>query len=171
MALRARLEPGLRTQESFSYNGAGGGSYTFTLQVNVTDLYNQQATASKVITAYNSTGGGGIEVSIGEPIAQKPLPSDFSISQNYPNPFNPETEIVFGLPEPARVSITISDVLGREIITLYEGDLTAGYQQKRWNGVNVAGEKVGSGIYFYRITATGESGKQFTKVLKMLLSK
>ncbi|MEX2117426.1 MAG: FlgD immunoglobulin-like domain containing protein [Bacteroidota bacterium] len=99
------------------------------------------------------------------------LPEEFSISQNFPNPFNPRTEISFGLPEPSSVRVTILDVLGREILTLAEREYPAGYQRVFWKGKDATGNKVGSGVYFYRIVAVGQSGKQFTKVMKMALTK
>jgi flagellar hook assembly protein FlgD len=69
------------------------------------------------------------------------------------------------------VRVTILDLLGREIVTLTNAEYPAGYQRLRWNGTDSNGNKVGNGIYFYRISATGESGKQFTKVMKMALTK
>lgn len=152
--------------ECFSWNGYSGGSYQFTLRVNVVDAISQTATASVVVTAYNS--GGGLE-----PIAQhiQVLPEEFNITQNYPNPFNPETDITISLPEPSTVLLTVNDVLGREIITLATGHLTAGYHLIRWKGEDAAGNKVGSGIYFYRFLVTSESGKLNTGVKKMLLAK
>ncbi len=99
------------------------------------------------------------------------VPEVFSISQNFPNPFNPETEISFGLPEPSDVTITIIDLLGRDVATVASGHYSAGYRRVRWDGVDANGNKVGSGMYFYRITAIGESGKQFSKVMKLLLLK
>ncbi len=99
------------------------------------------------------------------------ISTDFSLSQNYPNPFNPETEITFGLPEPSRVTITITDILGREVLRLVHGDYSAGYHRVRWDGTDTSGKKVGSGIYFYRITAVSESGKRFNKVMKMVLAR
>ena len=99
------------------------------------------------------------------------LPERYTISQNYPNPFNPETEISFGLPEPSLVRITILDMLGREIVTLVNREYSAGHQNVTWRGTDASGNKVGSGVYFYRIIATSQSGKQFTKVMKMALTK
>jgi hypothetical protein len=99
------------------------------------------------------------------------VPQHFHLYQNYPNPFNPETEISFGLPEPSDVTITIIDLLGRDVATIASGHYNAGYRRLRWDGVDANGNKVGSGIYFYRITAIGESGKQFSKVMKLLLLK
>ncbi len=63
------------------------------------------------------------------------------------------------------------DILGREIATLADREYPAGYQRARWRGTDGTGNKVGSGVYFYWITATGQSGKQFTKVMKMALTK
>ncbi len=99
------------------------------------------------------------------------VPEVFSISHNFPNPFNPETEISFALPEPSTVRLTVLDVLGREVAVLEDRLLPAGHRTARWNGRNNKGEPVGSGMYFYRITAIGESGKQFSKVMKLLLLK
>ncbi|MEX1140196.1 MAG: FlgD immunoglobulin-like domain containing protein [Bacteroidota bacterium] len=104
-------------------------------------------------------------------ILDEGLPTSFLLGQNYPNPFNPETEISFGMPEPASVKVTILDALGREIAVLRDGTFPAGYQRFTWNGRDQNGRQLSSGIYFCRITATGESGTQFTKVLKMALTK
>jgi len=103
--------------------------------------------------------------------AVESIPGHFALSQNYPNPFNPETEISFALPERSTIRLTVLDMLGREIATLTDGERSAGYHRIRWNGSDANGNKVGSGIYFYRLTATGESGKQFTKVMKLMLLK
>ncbi len=99
------------------------------------------------------------------------IPETFDLFQNYPNPFNPETAIGFALPEQSLVKLTLLDVLGRELATLIDGERSAGYHRIRWNGSDANGNKVGSGIYFYRLTAAGESGKQFVKVMKMLMAK
>jgi hypothetical protein len=99
------------------------------------------------------------------------LPRDFVLEQNFPNPFNPETEIAFAVPEPADVMITVSDIMGREILTLTDGWVSAGYHKVRWTGVNASGQKAGSGIYFCRLMAVGESGKQFSGVKRMTILK
>jgi hypothetical protein len=99
------------------------------------------------------------------------LPERFALSQNYPNPFNPQTAIRFALPEPSTVRLTVLDVLGREVAVLVDRLLPAGHRTARWNGRNAKGEPVGSGVYFYRITALGESGKTFSQTMKMLVAK
>jgi Zn-dependent metalloprotease len=99
------------------------------------------------------------------------IPKDYALLQNYPNPFNSETDISFALTEPSRVRVTVSDILGREISTLIEGVFPAGLHRVSWAGMDRKGQKIGSGIYLCRITAIAESGHQFTRVVKMLLSK
>jgi len=63
------------------------------------------------------------------------------------------------------------DILGREIVTIVDGEMAVGFHHVRWAGQNAAGQKTASGIYFYRITAVGESGREFTRVMKMILAR
>ncbi len=95
------------------------------------------------------------------------VPVVYSLSQNYPNPFNPSTTIEYGLPSASKVQLTIFDVLGRNVATLYNGEQTAGYQRLRWNA------PVSTGVYFYRIDATSVENpeRRFVQVKKMLLIK
>jgi hypothetical protein len=81
------------------------------------------------------------------------LPGRFSLSQNYPNPFNSSTTIMFELPEPGDVEITIYNILGQRVVELVNEKMSAGSHSKIWNGVNQSGETVSSGIYFYRLQA------------------
>ncbi len=92
------------------------------------------------------------------------VPSRFRLYQNYPNPFNPNTAIAFDLLRECRVMITIYDLAGRKVRSLWNSTLPAGSHRVEWPGDNDLGESVASGIYLYRIT-TGE----FTAVRKMIL--
>jgi hypothetical protein len=94
------------------------------------------------------------------------IPVAFSLDQNYPNPFNPTTQIRFGIPQQSRVLLTIYDVLGRAVSRLVDGTQPAGYFEVTWNGINDAGAKVASGIYFYKLTAG-----TFVETKKMILTK
>ena len=86
--------------------------------------------------------------------------------QNTPNPFNPETEIRFELAAPSDVSVTVFDAAGRLVRVLDSRNRPAGVHSVRWNGRNDAGEPVSSGVYFYRMRATG-----FDQTRKMVLLK
>jgi subtilisin family serine protease len=100
------------------------------------------------------------------------LPEQYALSQNYPNPFNPQTRIQFALPQASQVRITLYNILGQEVVTLVNGEMPAGYHASTWDGRNAAGGKVGSGVYFYRIEATGTAnGELFTDLKKMILVK
>ncbi|NIR51637.1 T9SS type A sorting domain-containing protein [candidate division KSB1 bacterium] len=94
------------------------------------------------------------------------VPTDFQLSQNFPNPFNPVTTIRFGLPQSETVRIKIYDILGREVKTLVNEQMKAGFHAVSWNGENDAGRAVGSGLYIYRI----EAG-DFSQSRKMMLIK
>lgn len=153
--------------EYFSFNGWDCDSYQFTLRVDVTG--GGSAYATKTVTAWNSCGGESIAAPGMDAVLM--VPPEFSVEQNYPNPFNPETEISFALPEPSSVRIVVTDMLGREIVTVVDREYSAGYQKVTWKGTDGSGNKVGSGVYFCRVVATGQSGKQFMKVMKMALTK
>jgi glycosidase len=101
-----------------------------------------------------------------ERIDEDIIVKDFLLEQNYPNPFNPSTEIKFHIARQSFVSLKIYDLLGREIETLVSEELDNGVYIVDWNGDNNFGEKVSSGIYFYRI----EAGS-FINSMKMLLLK
>jgi len=99
------------------------------------------------------------------------VPVEFVLEANYPNPFNPTTTISYGVPEQSAVTIDVFDVLGRTVKTVFEGDIAAGYHLTLWDGTNNSGIQVGSGVYYYRMTATGASGQKFVNSRKMMLMK
>jgi hypothetical protein len=86
-------------------------------------------------------------------VTTKAAPKGFRLSQNYPNPFNPGTQFDYEIQEPARVKITVFDLLGKEIVTLVNEPRPAGIYSVQWNGSDAAGRQAASGIYFYRIQA------------------
>lgn len=88
------------------------------------------------------------------------------LKQNIPNPFNPETSIRFDLAEPGKVDLAVYNIRGELVRVLQQGRFTAGSYQVIWNGVDRDGRDVASGVYLYRLQA---SGKQ--QVRKMLLVK
>jgi hypothetical protein len=79
------------------------------------------------------------------------MPKDLILYSNYPNPFNPSTTIRFDIPQTGNVNLAIYDINGRLISTLIDGDMAAGSHQVTWNGRDVSGKSVASGIYIYRL--------------------
>ncbi len=94
------------------------------------------------------------------------LPQTPQLYQNYPNPFNPSTRIDYALPENSYVRLEIFDMLGRKVITLYDGMQMAGNHHFQWTGVNQAGESVPSGQYIYRLTINNRTISRKMTLLK-----
>ncbi|MGA9406203.1 MAG: FlgD immunoglobulin-like domain containing protein [Bacteroidota bacterium] len=104
-------------------------------------------------------------------VKQGSVPYSFTLMQNYPNPFNPSTTIRYELLVPSKVTLTVYNVLGQKVRTLVNGVQNAGPQLLVWDSKNDAGNNVASGVYFYRIQATAQSGISgaYSAVKKMVL--
>ena len=89
-----------------------------------------------------------------------------SLAQNYPNPFNPETTIEYTLRGRSHVTIRIYNVAGQLLRTLVNDARAAGPHQVLWDGRNNAGQRVSSGVYFYKLQAN-----DFAQTKKMVLLK
>lgn len=156
------------------------------------NLYGVIGSASEVsdfISINTSTGAGNIIGSIGiknilglayieksvtdidENQNNSILPSEFVLRQNYPNPFNPVTTINFSLPVESEVKLVIYDILGQEIATLINQQMTTGSHSVNWNAMDNGRRNVTSGIYFYKLTANGVNGQKFQDIKKMILIK
>jgi len=86
---------------------------------------------------------------------------DKILLSNYPNPFNPTTRIQYTLPHDSKVSLSVYDISGREVIKLVDEVKVAGNYSVEFNGNNLS-----SGAYYYRFTAG-----TFTETKKMMLIK
>ncbi len=94
------------------------------------------------------------------------IPTEDGIEANYPNPFNPATQIHYQLASPAHVTMKIYDIVGREVMTLVEGNRGIGYHSVTFNG-----SQLPSGAYFCRSTIRSENGEVKSWTRKMLLAK
>ena len=81
------------------------------------------------------------------------IPKEFALYDNYPNPFNPTTQIAVDLPEAAATEITVWNLMGQKVATLYAGDLNAGHHTLNFNGRDSNGKQLTSGMYLYRVAA------------------
>jgi hypothetical protein len=88
------------------------------------------------------------------------------LMQNSPNPFNPSTAIKYYIPQAVDVTISIYDILGREVTKLVNSQVEAGYHVVYWNGRDRFGNAAASSVYIYRLTAGS-----FTEIKKMNLLK
>jgi len=99
-------------------------------------------------------------------LVQVSFPEVFSLAQNYPNPFNSETKIHYELPADSQVKISIYNLRGQKLLTLFEGEQRAGRQDIIWNGRSGEGAQVASGVYLVRMETS-----QFVLVRKMVLAR
>ena len=92
---------------------------------------------------------------------EAPIPERFSLVQNYPNPFNPITNIEFRVKKEAFVTLTVFDMLGREVATLVQERLAPGTYRRSFDGSGLS-----SGVYLCRMEAAG-----FVRSIRMMLIK
>jgi hypothetical protein len=83
------------------------------------------------------------------------LPDGYALEQNYPNPFNPTTTIGFSIPSSQHVTLEIYNVQGQIVRTLIDEVRGAGEHSVEWDATSDGGDRVASGVYFYRLT-TGD---------------
>jgi PKD repeat protein len=93
-------------------------------------------------------------------------PTEFALHQNLPNPFNPITILRYDLPSDALVTLTVFDMLGKEITQLVNTTQEAGFKSVQWDATDSMGRPVSAGVYLYQIQA-GE----FVQTKKMVLLK
>lgn len=93
---------------------------------------------------------------------------DIALSSNYPNPFNPSTTISYRLNRAARVSLVIYNMTGQEVRRIFDANSQSpGLHQGVWDGTDMGGRHVSSGVYIYRLSTS--SG--FATSRKILLVK
>ena len=92
-------------------------------------------------------------------------PGNFALGQNCPNPFNPVTRIEYHVPTYAEISLGVYDVRGLLVTMLVAGPMEPGTYTVSWDGTDGKGQRVGSGVYFYRLT----SGQYFQSRKMVLL--
>lgn len=84
----------------------------------------------------------------------------------YPNPFNPATTLSFELAAPEDVTLEIFDARGRRVQVLAAGPLGTGVHAFTWNGRDLQGRAVGSGVFFGRLQAGGRVAVQRLALVK-----
>ena len=94
------------------------------------------------------------------------LISQISLKQNYPNPFNSSTIINYELPYASFVELTIYNILARPVVKLVNQFEEAGNKTILWNGLDNNGQKLNSGMYFYKINT-----RYFKEIKKMIILK
>jgi hypothetical protein len=97
------------------------------------------------------------------------VPLEISLRQNYPNPFNPSTTISFELGQPSIVTLTVYNILGQEVASLFNDEMLDEGEQS----VDFNANAMTSGVYFYRLAVQEIGGERqvYQSVKRMLLLK
>ena len=99
-----------------------------------------------------------------EDLSSGQIPESYGLEQNYPNPFNPSTTITFAVPEASEVTLALYNLRGQLVRTLVSDQLSAGNHRVTWNGMDIQGNQVSSGVYLYQLRTAA-----FSQVKKMSL--
>jgi hypothetical protein len=75
------------------------------------------------------------------------VPVDFALAQNFPNPFNPSTRMILSVPARDHVTVSVYDLLGRQVAELLDEVLSPGVYTLEWNANGFS-----AGVYLYRAT-------------------
>ncbi|HEY6437721.1 MAG TPA: FlgD immunoglobulin-like domain containing protein, partial [Ignavibacteriaceae bacterium] len=162
---------------------------SFDENLNLFGVIGTAAQVSDFVTINTTTGAGSIVGSVGlnnvmslaylvdnlvgveDDNNNASVPTEFTLKQNYPNPFNPITSISFSLPTQSQVKLVVFNILGQEVVTLVNEQRSAGNHTITWNSTDAAGTQLTSGIYIYKLTASGVNGEEFQDTKKMILMK
>lgn len=145
------------------FRSTDNGNNWSQIDTGLTTTYVQSLAINSNGYVFAGTQGGGVfrsaqvTTAIDEVVGA--IPKSYILSQNYPNPFNPSTVIRYRLPVQSHVALKVFNVLGQEATTLVDELQGPGYKSVVWNARNAT-----SGIYFYRLQASG-----FSQTRKLIL--
>jgi glucuronoarabinoxylan endo-1,4-beta-xylanase len=148
----------------FTVKGKVSTSTTAVRYASVT-FEDQVDTTRKSSTLTDTSGSYQLNVILTSVEPSANLPTKFELEQNYPNPFSSSTAIPYELKTQSDIRVTIYDILGRVVRKITAGAQSVGMHSVLWDGCNNFGQRVATGIYFYRLQAGGES-----QVRKMVLN-
>ncbi len=110
------------------------------VNLTVVPLHRPDLEKTVAVNAYSS------EMAVNE---GEPLISDFALGVPYPNPFNSTVTFHVNVPFSYAVELSIFDIAGREVVTIFSGELSPGRHNFSWNGIGNP-----SGIYFVRMESS-----------------
>ncbi len=146
--------PPLQTQTETMTLGAGWQQYSMTATAPIGGAHpvfhgrvSFEAAAGDVV----EIDGVVLSSATGTPDSP-PAPAEPALTLS-PNPFNPRVSITFSLAESCQVALSVHEVSGRRVATLAKGFYAAGSHRMSWDGHDVEGRELGSGVYIARLTA------------------
>ncbi|HNR69388.1 MAG TPA: right-handed parallel beta-helix repeat-containing protein [bacterium] len=145
--------------EIFAGPDGQGRTCLATVTADAAGAFSWSGALSGAFVTATATDADGNTSEFSDPLAtavpdpDRQTPAQFDLLPNYPNPFNPTTAILFDLPRPARVELTVYSIDGKRVKSLENRNLQAGRHQRLWDGTDRNGIRVASGVYFYRLQA------------------
>ena len=136
--------------KALRYSGTGMAWSTITSST-VDDFFDLVTATGVTTIAGDWTTGEATPVGVASD-RDSDIPEVFYVDQNFPNPFNPSTSITYGIPNECLVSAGVFDVLGREVVRLFDGLQSAGRHTLTLNS-----KELTSGVYVYRIQAGSQA--------------
>jgi hypothetical protein len=97
------------------------------------------------------------------------VPEKYTLYQNYPNPFNPVTQIKFAIPEEARISLEIYNMLGQKVRTIIKSEIfqSGVYDNIFWDSNDDFGHQVANGVYYLVFTVHDKNVQHVKKIVFM----
>lgn len=92
--------------------------------------------------------------------------SVFSLLPCTPNPSNRSTKFTFSLSLSGKVDLSVFNVLGQKVATVYSGQMAAGQHSISWNLKGQNGQQLPNGVYFYNLTDGSRSSTRRLLILK-----
>ncbi len=121
-------------------------------------------------TIYWGHFGGVVAIGPGQTGVEESYTSlDYHLSQNTPNPFSGITSIQYSVTKPSHVIIKVYDIKGRLVNILIDNRKTQGNYSVDWNGLDKDGRELASGVYLYRLSASGRETDTYTEMKKLII--
>jgi photosystem II stability/assembly factor-like uncharacterized protein len=141
----------LDTAPDTLYLDTNTGGASFYYQVSAVDIHENESDPSNEVY---------VDIMTGVENRTPALPATFTVRPNSPNPFGRVTNIRYGLPHGSDVTIEVYDVAGRRVFADRLAAVPAGWHGYTFAGVDHSGRRLSSGVYYYRVVATGKSMTQ-----------
>jgi photosystem II stability/assembly factor-like uncharacterized protein len=130
-------------------NDAGASFIEMNDSLDNLNVHSLRLTANNKLLAGTDNGIYRYDFNVGIEDDPTPLPKAITLSQNYPNPFNSSTRISFITGGKGKANLSIYDLAGRLVKTLYNDDATN--VSLIWDGTDRFGQSVSGGVYFYQL--------------------
>jgi hypothetical protein len=145
------------TGQMFGISGRTSGTYYYKVRAHNTKGWGSWSPIKKVaVTGTGVAGGNG----------PTPVPERVILGPCTPNPVTGAAAIAYQLPANLPVSLKIYNLAGQMIRTVDQGSRPVGRHSVSWDGRDERGQKVRSGIYFYRLQTPGFSATRKITVIR-----